>query len=118
MLEWCDLHYNSRVSPPCPSVSLRSRRAGSLVALLGLLLPTALYQLNHQGLIFGPDRGGGGGGVCRLSLLAIADLYPAIVAEDGYPPGAQEGPQFSREACPWGIRLAGLIGLYILLCFQ
>lgn len=30
-------------------------------------------------------------------------------------PGAQEGPQFSREVCPWDIRLPGLVGLYILL---
>lgn len=87
MLEWCDLYCNSRVSPPRPSVSLRSYRAGALIALLGPLVPTALYQLNHRGLIFGPDGGGRCGGVQIVSSLAIADLYPAIVAEDSYPPG-------------------------------
>lgn len=56
----------------------------------------------------------------RVPSLAVVDLCPAVVfvTAGGYPATAWEGPQFSREACPQGIKLAGLIGLYILLCFQ
>lgn len=60
-----------------------------------------------------------GGGATSVSSLAMVDLCCCGgVAAGGYPAGAQEGTQFSRKVCPWGVRLAGLIGLYILLCFQ
>ena len=51
----------------CPSVSLRSVRAGALVASLGPLVSAALYQPSHGVLTGALDEGGQG---CTVSLLS------------------------------------------------
>lgn len=111
-----DLYYNWRAPLPCPSASLRAPGAGALVGLLGPLVPTALYNPTTGVCSLPQAEGGGATTVCSV---AMADLCCCGgVAVSGYSAGAQEGTQFSRKVCPWGVRLAGLIGLYILLCFQ
>lgn len=91
---------------PHPSVSLRCLGAGALVALLASWSSLRCASPTMEGLVYAPD------GQSQLLLWPLDCEVPEAV---GFPADTQWGPLLSREVCPWGIGLAGPVGLYIVL---
>lgn len=113
MLEWCDLYYNSTVSLPRPSVSLRSRRAGALVVLLGPLVPHYTVPTQPLGSDLWPRQRLGGGADC----LFFSCCWPPLCHHGrgwlsswctGRSPVFQRGLSLGNQACwpDWVVHFA------------